>query len=208
MIDGVVRWRRKDLARWPWRRSPSRSTRPLGRELKALGFAKISARPRHYAQNELAVGAFKKNFPAELAKIRARLPGVEIELWWQDEARIGLECDSLSAMVRARCGSMTVKSATELSITAPSREYKPVETCGISPNMVHAIASSGSSGGGASRVDEDTNEPALETVSALRFLGYGSKTSIARRGISRVADVERATPNPNQIPVHRRVVDT
>ena len=32
----------------------------------------------------------KKNFPAELAKIRARLPkGVEIELWWQDEARIG-----------------------------------------------------------------------------------------------------------------------
>ena len=49
-----------------------------------------SARPRHYAQNELAVEAFKKNFPAELAKIRARLPkGVEIELWWQDEARIG-----------------------------------------------------------------------------------------------------------------------
>ena len=41
------------------------------------GFAKISARPR-------------KHFPAELAKIRARLPkGVEIELWWQDEARIG-----------------------------------------------------------------------------------------------------------------------
>ena len=27
----------------------------VGRELKALGFAKISARPRHYAQNELAV---------------------------------------------------------------------------------------------------------------------------------------------------------
>ena len=62
----------------------------VGRELKALGFVKISARPRHYAQNELAVEAFKKNFPAELAKIRARLPkGVEIELWWQDEARIG-----------------------------------------------------------------------------------------------------------------------
>ena len=74
-----------------WRRSPSRSTRPRsGASLKALGFAKISARPRHYAQNELAVEAFKKNFPAELAKIRARLPkGVEIELWWQDEARIG-----------------------------------------------------------------------------------------------------------------------
>ena len=45
-----------------WRRSPSRTT-TVGRELKALGFAKISARPRHYAQNELAVEAFKKNFP-------------------------------------------------------------------------------------------------------------------------------------------------
>ena len=46
----------------------------VGRELKALGFAKISARPRHYAQNELAVEALKKTSPHELAKIRARLP--------------------------------------------------------------------------------------------------------------------------------------
>ena len=35
----------------------------VGRELKALGFAKISARPRHYAQNELAVEALtEKNW--------------------------------------------------------------------------------------------------------------------------------------------------
>ena len=58
-VDGVVRWRRKDLARWLLERSPSRSETTVGRELKALGFAKISARPRHYAQNELAVEAFK-----------------------------------------------------------------------------------------------------------------------------------------------------
>ena len=89
-VDGVVRWRRKDLARWLLETfAISLDETTVGRELKALG-AKISARPRHYAQNELAVEAFKKNFPAELAKIRARLPkGVEIELWWQDEARIG-----------------------------------------------------------------------------------------------------------------------
>ena len=86
-----MRWRRKDLARWLLETfAISLDETTVGRELKALGFAKISARPRHYAQNELAVEAFKKNFPAELAKIRARLPkGVEIELWWQDEARIG-----------------------------------------------------------------------------------------------------------------------
>ena len=90
-VDGVVRWRRKDLARWLLETfAISLDETTVGRELKALGFAKISARPRHYAQNELAVEAFKRNFPAELAKIRARLPkGVEIELWWQDEARIG-----------------------------------------------------------------------------------------------------------------------
>ena len=73
-VDGVVRWRRKDLARWLLETfAISLDETTVGRELKALGFAKISARPRHYAQNELAVEAFKKNFPAELAKIRPRL---------------------------------------------------------------------------------------------------------------------------------------
>ncbi len=48
----------------------------VGRELKALGFAKISARPRHYAQNELAVEAFKKTSPPNWRSFRARLPKV------------------------------------------------------------------------------------------------------------------------------------
>jgi transposase len=48
-IHGVVRWRLIDL---------DEST--VSRELKALGFVKITARPRHRAQNELAVEAFKK----------------------------------------------------------------------------------------------------------------------------------------------------
>jgi transposase len=32
----------------------------VGRYLKAMGFRKLTARPRHYAQNEFAVEAFKK----------------------------------------------------------------------------------------------------------------------------------------------------
>ena len=57
-VDGVVRWRRKDLARWLLETfAISLDETTVGRELKALGFAKISARPRHYAQNELAVEA-------------------------------------------------------------------------------------------------------------------------------------------------------
>ena len=60
-IHGVVRWRRCDLAQWLWDEfgvSVEEST--VGRELKALGFAKLSARPRHYAQDELAADDFKK----------------------------------------------------------------------------------------------------------------------------------------------------
>ncbi len=61
---GVVRWRLKDLAQWileEFRISLDETT--VGRELKALGFVKISARPRHYAQNELAIEDFKKTSP-------------------------------------------------------------------------------------------------------------------------------------------------
>ncbi|GAG25378.1 unnamed protein product, partial [marine sediment metagenome] len=32
----------------------------VSRELRRLGFAKLSARPRHYAQNERAIEDFKK----------------------------------------------------------------------------------------------------------------------------------------------------
>ena len=63
-IHGVVRWRLKDLAQWLWEEfgiSVSQTT--LSRELKALGFRKLSARPRHYAQNEAAMEHFKKVSP-------------------------------------------------------------------------------------------------------------------------------------------------
>jgi transposase len=60
-VHGVVRWRLVDLAQWIWEEfGLSLSETTLSRELKALGFRKLSARPRHYAQNEAAVAAFKK----------------------------------------------------------------------------------------------------------------------------------------------------
>ncbi len=60
-VHGVVRWRLVDLAQWVWEEfGLSLSETTLSRELKALGFRKISARPRHYAQNETVVEAFKK----------------------------------------------------------------------------------------------------------------------------------------------------
>jgi transposase len=60
-IHGVVRWRLKDLVQWIYEEFGIILKRDVvSRELKAMGFRKITARPRHYAQNELAVEAFKK----------------------------------------------------------------------------------------------------------------------------------------------------
>lgn len=60
-VHGVVRWRRKDLVQWIFEEfAISMDETTVGRELKALGFTKLSARPRHYAQNEFEVEAFKK----------------------------------------------------------------------------------------------------------------------------------------------------
>jgi len=59
--DGVVRWRLIDLAQWLWEEfRVSVSAATVGRELRGLGFRKLSARPRHYAQDPEAAEAFKK----------------------------------------------------------------------------------------------------------------------------------------------------
>lgn len=63
-VDGVVRWRLSDLAQWTWEEfgiSVSRQT--MGRELHRLGYVKLSARPRHHAQEPEAIPAFKKTSP-------------------------------------------------------------------------------------------------------------------------------------------------
>jgi transposase len=60
-LHGVVRWRLMDLARWVWDEFRIRvSIQTLSRELRALGYRKLSARPRHYAQDPEAMAAFKK----------------------------------------------------------------------------------------------------------------------------------------------------
>ena len=60
-VDGVVRWRLKDLAKWVLEEfEVTLDESSLGRYLKAMDFRKISARPRHAKQNELTMEAFKK----------------------------------------------------------------------------------------------------------------------------------------------------
>lgn len=53
-----------EVVRWLWEEfRVSVSEQTLGRELRALGFRKLSARPRHHAQDAAAAKAFKKTSP-------------------------------------------------------------------------------------------------------------------------------------------------
>ena len=60
-IHGVVRWRLIDLSHWLYEEfAVSLDETTVSRELKKLGYVKLTARPRHHAQNGHAMEAFKK----------------------------------------------------------------------------------------------------------------------------------------------------
>jgi hypothetical protein len=92
-IHGVVRWRLCDLEHWLWQEfHVSASVQTLSRELRAMGYRRLSARPRHQAQAEGAIDASKK-LPRQAGEHRTRAvqrseAGAR-EVWFADEARIG-----------------------------------------------------------------------------------------------------------------------
>ena len=72
-VHGVVRWRLIDLAQWifeEFRIAIAKQT--LSRELRAMGYRKLSARPRHYAQAAGAIEDFKKASPRAWTQSRVR----------------------------------------------------------------------------------------------------------------------------------------
>jgi transposase len=71
-IHGVVRWRLCDLGQWLWEEfRVSASPQTLSRELRTMGYRKLSARPKHHAQAEGAIEAFKKTSPPRWRASRA-----------------------------------------------------------------------------------------------------------------------------------------
>ncbi len=68
-LDGVVRWRLCDLVSWvhdAFGVTLDQST--LSRTLRDLGYRKLTARPRHHAQDPEAMSAFKKTSRPEWRK--------------------------------------------------------------------------------------------------------------------------------------------
>jgi Winged helix-turn helix len=90
-VHGVVRWRIVDLCQWIWEEfRVVVAKQSLSRELRAMGYRKLSARSRHHAQAQ-APSRILKSLPERLAQI-GREKGVKpgaIEIWFADEARIG-----------------------------------------------------------------------------------------------------------------------
>ena len=72
-VHGVVRWRLIDLAQWifeEFRITIAKQT--LSRELRAMGYRKLSARQRHHAQAQGAIEVFKKASQGAWKKSRAQ----------------------------------------------------------------------------------------------------------------------------------------
>ncbi len=72
-VHGVVRWRIIDLCQWIYEEfRVVVAKRTLSRELRAMGYRKLSARPRHHAQAAGAIEDFKKISPRAWTRSRAR----------------------------------------------------------------------------------------------------------------------------------------
>jgi len=70
-VHGVVRWRIKDLVHWLYEEFGVSVAETTVRDaLKRMGYVKLSARPRHHAQNEYALAAFKKTSPPRSERLK------------------------------------------------------------------------------------------------------------------------------------------
>ena len=74
-LDGVVRWRLCDLVQWLWEEfRVSVSVQTLSREVRAMGYRKLAARPKHHAQDPQAIDEFKKTSPPPWRRSQAEPP--------------------------------------------------------------------------------------------------------------------------------------
>jgi transposase len=72
-VHGIVRWRIVDLCQWIWEEHRGIvAKQTLSRDLRNMGYRRLSARPRHHAQAEGAIEDFKKASPRAWKKSGAK----------------------------------------------------------------------------------------------------------------------------------------
>ncbi len=76
-VHGVVRWRLIDLCQWLFDEfQVTVAKQTLSRELRAMGYRKLSARPRHRAQAAGAIEDFKKTSLPAWMRSRERMGSI------------------------------------------------------------------------------------------------------------------------------------
>ena len=90
-IDDVVRWRLNDLCHWALEQfAIDYRERGMGKIVRALGFRRISARPAHPKADPEAQAVLEERLPeAIVAAVGDQALGKKLEIWFQDESRIG-----------------------------------------------------------------------------------------------------------------------
>ena len=76
-VHGVVRWRVIDLCQWlldEYQVTVAKQT--LSRELRSMGYRKLSARPRHHEQAAGAIETFKKTGPRQWRRSRRSVASI------------------------------------------------------------------------------------------------------------------------------------
>ena len=89
--DGVCAWTRADLCRWLEERF-AKTYRPssMTRVLRRMGFSRQKARPSHPRRDARSAGALQKRGLRDILKATAAAhPDKRLQLWFQDEARVG-----------------------------------------------------------------------------------------------------------------------
>ena len=135
-VHRIVRSRIVDLCQWifeEFRVVISRQT--LSRELRAMGYRKLSARPRHHAQAAGAIEDFKKSLPDRLDEITGEngVAPEAIEVWFADEARVGQK----NKITRRWAKRGTRPSAPKISERSP-----PISSARSAPRTAKAQPSS------------------------------------------------------------------
>jgi transposase len=78
-VHGVVRWRIIDLCQWVWDEFEVQvSPQTMSRELRGMGYRKLSARPRHHAQAAGAIADFKKTGPRRWRRSRVSAGSIPV----------------------------------------------------------------------------------------------------------------------------------
>jgi len=128
-IHGVVRWRLIDLSQWiyeEFRITVAKQT--LSRELRAMGYRKLSARPAIMRKPREQSRILKKISQRAWVKSRREkaIDVGKIEIWFQDEARIGQ---------KNKITRRWAKRGTRRALRGINEPHRPISSVAICPKL-------------------------------------------------------------------------